>query len=181
VFERLNVPWAEILMGTMDVSVAIELSRKCISRVERIDRAGDSDTEFRVEGELLDGPEPSAKRVRKFASVNKYLDRIISGDITPSARVKIAATLGVSVGYLESLFGAKVRRISELYKEYRVGLSITRYEQFKEAVHKAMEMTMEEGEAPSWSNVAKHFPVDLQKRHSMKEMARVREEVLSEL
>ena len=185
VFGHFGLPWADILVGRTGVIEAQKRTKHRRLRPNRKNIKTCPRGELRVvDGEVLGKEEPSLKQLRRAHSIeqiNRYLDAILNGEMVPHSRSKIASSLGVSVGYLESLFGMKVRRVSDLYKEYRDGLSLTRSEQLREAIQAAVLATIEEGEAPSWKNVTSHLPEDLQKRHSMAEMSRIRVEVLASL
>src|SRR5690554_1796128 len=108
------------------------------------------------------------RSVAAIERIDRYLDQIISGKVKPYSRAKIAATLGVSSGYLESMFGGKVKMISELCKKYLDDLSVSRVELLKAEIYVSLQMVYEDGEAPSWSNVGACLSEDLHKRFSMR-------------
>jgi len=121
------------------------------------------------------------RSVAAIERIDRYLDQIISGKVKPYSRAKIAATLGVSSGYLESMFGGKVKMISELCKKYLDDLSVSRVELLKAEIYVSLQMVYEDGEAPSWSNVGACLSEDLHKRFSMAEMARIRKEAIPDV
>ena len=185
VFGKLKVPWADVLMKRMSASEIIESNKRSRSKVQWSRRELDPERELRVvDGEILHDDQPSARKVRSAAAIERierYLDQIISGKVKPYSRAKIAATLGVSSGYLESLFGGKVKLISEIYKKYLDDLSVSRTELLKAEIYVSLQMVYQDGEAPSWSNVGAHLSEDLHKRFSMTEMARIRKEAIPDV
>ncbi|WP_449287811.1 TniQ family protein [Marinobacter salarius] len=182
---KLKVPWVDVLMKRMSASEIIELNKRSRSKIQWARRELDSERELRVvDGEILHDDQPCARKVRSVAAIeriDRYLDQIISGRVKPYSRAKIAATLGVSSGYLESLFGGKVKMISEIYKKYLDDLSVSRAELLKAEIYVSLQMVYEDGEAPSWSNVGAYLSEDLQKRYSMTEMARIRKEAIPDV
>ncbi len=185
IFSKLNVPWADVLMKRMSASEIIDSNKRSRSKVQWARRELDPERELRVvDGEILHEDQPCARKVRSAAEIeriNRYLDQIISGKVKPYSRAKIAATLGVSSGYLESLFGGKVKTISEIYKKYLDDLSALRIEFLKAEIYVSLQRVYEDGEAPSWNNVGAHLSKDLHKRFSMTEMARIRKEAIPEV
>jgi len=182
---KLKVPWEDVLMKRMSASEVIESNKRSRSKVQWLHKELDPEKELRVvDGEILYEDQPCARRVRSAAAIeriDRYLDQIISGKVNPYSRAKIAATLGVSPGYLESLFGGKVRIISEIYKKYLDDLSRIRIDFLKAEIYVSLQMVYENGEAPSWNNVGAHLSKDLHKRFTMKEMARIRKEAIPEV
>ncbi|CAN0578002.1 unnamed protein product, partial [Ectocarpus sp. 12 AP-2014] len=185
VFGKLKVPWADVLTGRLNASEIIELSQLNRSKIKWARNKLKPETELRVvDGEILHDDQPCARKVRSAAAIeriDRYLDQIISGKVKPYSRAKIASTLGVSSGYLESLFGQKVKIISEIYKKYLDDLSVSRTELLKAEIYVSLQMVYEEGEAPSWSNVGAYLSENLQRRFSMTEMARIRKEAIPEV
>lgn len=185
VFGKLKVPWADVLMKRVSASEIIESNKRSRSKVQWARTVPDPARGLRVvDGEILYDDQPCARKVRSAAAIERidcYLDQIISGKVKPYSRAKIAATLGVSSGYLESMFGGKVKMISEMYKKYLDDLSVSRAELLKAEIYVSLQMVYEDGEAPSWSNVGAYLSEDLHKRFSMAEMARIRKEAIPDV
>lgn len=185
VFGKLKVPWADVVMKRVSASEIIESNKRSRSKIQWARREPDPERGLRVvDGELLYDDQPCARKVRSVAAIeriDRYLDRIISGKVMPHSRAKIAALLGVSSGYLESMFGRKVKIISEIYKKHLDVLSVVRSERLKDEIYVSLQMVYEDGEAPTWSNVGAYLSKDLHKRFSMAEMARIRKEAIPDV
>ncbi|WP_273428359.1 TniQ family protein [Marinobacter sp.] len=182
VFDRLEIPWTNVLTGRLNLKEIVEMTQKAISREGVIERAVLRKENPRVR----DQDEPDvcmlpAKRKRNAAlsqKIDRYLDQIIGGSVEPTSRARIAAQFCVSVGYLESLFYLKVKRISEIYNHHLAERSDRRLDALRSEFIASLKVTYQAGNPPTWKNVCQHFHEDMLKRYTKTEISNVRKEIL---